>query len=312
MYRLISAALGFGLAATLWMGTAQAPGVGVVAEGPLPEPVVTLLDLHPLKPGEIPDAKSLASSMPKIVRQGEAAPDQRQIQLPTVVMPVGPQNSDDPIGAIGKAGTGFFVSGDGTLLTAAHVVNGCSRTQVISKYVARTWVSVVALDRTHDIAILRATDLRPPAVARIASGAPAGEKLFILGYPASAGLTVAAGTWAVTQNQKFPPNIGSLANPRELLWMAAPDVTHGYSGGPIFDPKLGAVVGIVKGEVDGGYLRLVRDMPTTGIAIGPGTAHIGELLRREAPYTAVSLVSSAGEGSEETLRRATVHVLCWN
>jgi hypothetical protein len=103
-----------------------------------------------------------------------------------------------------------------------------------------------------------------------------------------------------------------LANPRELLWISAPEVTHGYSGGPIFDPKLGAVVGIVKGEVEGGYLRLVRDIPTTGIAIGPGIDPLSAVLRREASYLAVNLVSSPVSASEETLRRATVHVLCWN
>ncbi len=309
MYRLLSAVLGFGVAVTLCVRTAQAPDV--FAASPLPEPVVTLLNLHPVEPGALPDAKSLATSVPKVVRQGEAStPDARQIQVPAVVT-VSPGSSSDPEGVVGKTGTGFFVSGDGTILTAAHVVNDCRRMQVISKYVARTWVSLIASDQVHDIAILKAADLRPPSVARIAAGAPVSDKLFILGYPASAGLTVAAAAWGVTQNQKFPANVGPLANPRELLWMQAADVTQGYSGGPIFDPRLGAVVGIVKGEVDGGYLRLVRDMPTTGIAIGPGTTHIGTLLRREVPFAAVSLVSS-GEGNEDSLRRATVHVLCWH
>jgi hypothetical protein len=149
-------------------------------------------------------------------------------------------------------------------------------------------------------------------VVRLAPSAPASGKLFIIGYPASATLTEPAETWAVMENEKFPNNIGSLTNPRDLLWMSAPDVTHGYSGGPIFDPRSGAVVGLVKGEVDGGYLRLVRDMPTTGIAIGPGIASIAALVRREVPYAAVSLASAPGDAGVEGLRRATVHVLCWH
>jgi S1-C subfamily serine protease len=310
MYRLLSAVPAFVVAILLCTRTAQAPNV--VATAPLPEPVVTLLNLHPIEPGALPDAQSLATSMPKVVRQGEAStPDSRQVQVPAVAS-VAPGNASDPEGVVGKTGTGFFVSGDGTLLTAAHVVNECRRMQVISKYVPRTWVSLIASDRVHDIAVLKAAELRPPSIARIAAGGPVSSKLFILGYPASAGLTVAAATWGVTQNQKFPANVGPLANPRELLWMQAADVTNGYSGGPIFDPQLGAVVGIVKGEVDGGYLRLVRDMPTTGIAIGPGTTHIGALLRREVPFAAINLVASSGEGNEESLRRATVHVLCWH
>jgi len=71
-------------------------------------------------------------------------------------------------------------------------------------------------------------------------------------------------------------------------------------------------VGLVKGEVDGGYLRLIRGMPTTGIAIGPGIGQIGAMVRREAPHAAASLVSWGGEAGMETLRRATVHVLCWH
>ena len=43
-----------------------------------------------------------------------------------------------------------------------------------------------------------------------------------------------------------------------------------------------------------------------------GSSHIGAVVRREVPYVAVSLASSPGEAGEETLRRATVHVLCWH
>jgi S1-C subfamily serine protease len=170
----------------------------------------------------------------------------------------------------------------------------------------------VASDEANDIAILRSVDYRPPAVARIAASGPASARLFVLGFPASAGLTVAAESWGIVENQKFPATIGALANPRQLLWLSAPEVTHGFSGGPIFDPRLGAVVGLVKGEVDGGYLRLVRDMPTTGIAIGPGAGAIGELLRHEGAYAGISLASAPAEGGQENLRRATVHVLCWH
>ena len=54
------------------------------------------------------------------------------------------------------------------------------------------------------------------------------------------------------------------------------------------------MVGLVKGEVEGGDLRLVRDMPTTGIAIGPGVEHIAALLRRQVAYTPVNLHRRVG------------------
>jgi S1-C subfamily serine protease len=307
--RLTSVALTVGLTAISLLSVVV---VRDAAANTLPEPSIALLDLHPVDSAFAANGKPVAIMGPRIIRQGVSSmPDPSQIQMPTVVTP-GQPAGDDPTNAIGKAGTGFFIGEDGTLLTAAHVVKACSRTQIISKYVPRGWVSLVATDEVNDIAILKAVDRRPPAIVRVATSAPVSDKLLVLGYPESAGLMVAAETWGAVENQKFPPTIGSLANPRELLWMSAPTVGHGYSGGPIFDPKLGAVVGIVKGAVDGGYLRLVHDMPTTGIAIGPGIAHIAALVRREVPYAAISLVSSPGEAGEDTLRRATVHVLCWH
>jgi len=276
------------------------------------DPFVRLLGVHPVDQGFPVTEQPVVMTVPRVIRQGASAvPDPRQVSVPIVVTPSQPVGNGQQGDIIGKAGTGFFVGDDGTLLTAAHVVKQCSRMQIISKYVARTWVSLVGTDDVNDVAVLKATGLHPPSVVRVSGAPPVSGKLFILGYPESAGLTVPAETWAVMENEKFPASIGPLANPRDLLWMSAPAVTHGYSGGPIFDPKLGAVVGIVKGEVDGGYLRLVRDMPTTGIAIGPGVGRIGELMRHEVSYSAISLISSPGEAGEETLRRATVHVLCW-
>ena len=310
MNRLTSVVFSVGMAAFSLTSAAPWPTTN---QGGWPAPVVIPLDLHPVDSNLAANVRPMISAMPTSGPPGrpQNTPDRGQIQVPVVVTPTQPE-TDDPGNAIGRAGTGFFIGGDGTLLTAAHVVKECSRMQIISKYVPRTWVSLMAADEANDVAILKAADLRPPSVVRIASGPPVSDKLFVLGFPSSAGLTVPAETWGIVENQKFPATIGALANPRELLWMAAPAVTHGYSGGPIFDPKLGAVVGLVKGEVDGGYLRLVPDMPTTGIAIGPGITHVDALVRHEVPYAAVSLVSSPGVAGQDALRRATVHVLCWH
>lgn len=275
--------------------------------------MVTLLDLHPVNSADYQQDPAMVGGLPRVIAghdPGGTPADPQQIHIPAVVMPS--QSADAASGDVeGKAGTGFFISDDGTLLTAAHVASGCNRMQIISKYVPRSWVSPVAADEDHDIAILKAQGVHPPAVVRLAATAPTSGKLVITGYPASAGLTEPAETTAVMENDKFPNAVASLTNPRDLLWLSAPEVTHGYSGGPIFDPRTGAVVGLVKGEVDGGYLRLVPGMPTTGIAIGPGIGSIAGLLRREVPYAAVSLAASPGNSGAEGLRRATVHVLCW-
>ena len=271
----------------------------------LAEPAVTLLDQHPVDP-------TPAGGLPRVISGGAAPTDQQEIHIPAVVTPT--QSADQASGnADGKAGTGFFISDDGTLLTAAHVASGCGRMQIVSQYLARSSVSLIAMDQEHDIAILKAPGVRPPSVVRLASVAPTGGKLFIAGYPATATLTVPAETWAVMENDKFPTSITSLTDPRDLLWISAPEVSHGYSGGPIFDPRAGAVVGLVKGEVDGSYLRLVPDMPTSGIAIGPGIASIGWRWCGGGARVrgSESLASSPGDSGLDGLRRATVHVLCW-
>lgn len=309
MNRIIGAVLTVALTVTL--SNATTTGETATALGlPSPEPFVTLLDMHPADGLYNQPVKT--SLVPAVNRPGAApSPDPREIAMPAVITP-SQIESGDPGAAIGKAGTGFFVGDDGTMLTAAHVVSGCARMQVISKYLPRTWASLVVADQDHDIAVLRAVGVHPPAIAHIAAVSPASGRLFVLGYPASADLVTPAETWATVENAKFPASIGPLGDPKELLWMSAPDVEHGYSGGPIYDPKLGAVVGLVKGEVEGGYLRLVRGMPTTGIAIGPGVEHIAALLRHQVPYTTVNFASSAGDTGEDALRRATVHVLCWH
>ncbi len=318
MGQTIDAIFGAVLAAVALLSVPAAlPGVPAALLGVpaalagLPEPPFTPLDLHPVDQLYSPGAKPVVIVMPKIVRQGVAKePDQRQIQVPLIIAPSRPDLTESSA-PVGKSGTGFFIGGDGTLLTAAHVVTECRRLQVVSQFLSRTWVSLLATDLTRDIALLKAADIRPPAVLRIASGPPVSQKLLVLGFPAATNRLTPTTTWADVENQKFPASIGPLADPRELLWMSAPDVTHGFSGGPIFDPALGAVIGLVKGEVDGGYLRLVRNMPTTGIAIGPGAGALSAFLRREAPYVPVAVAAATGEAGEETARRASVRVLCW-
>ncbi len=276
-----------------------------------PAPPFVPLDLHPVDQTYAPGAKPIVVVMPKIVRQGvERMPDQRQIKVPIVVLP-GRPDPPETTAPVGKSGTGFFIGHDGTLLTAAHVATDCRRLQVISRDLPRTWASLVAMDRSQDIALLKATGATPPAVLRLAGGSPVSETLLVLGYPSNNTRTTPAAVWVSLENRKFPASIGALANPTELLWMSAPDVSHGFSGGPIFDPRMGAVVGLIKGEVDGGYLRLVRNMPTTGVAIGPGTRSIGAFLRREVGSVASVPAAPPGEAGEETVRRATVRVLCW-
>lgn len=226
--------------------------------------------------------------------------------LPNIVHP------DQPNREIGVAGTGFFIAEDGTLLTAAHVVADCRRTQVVSRLVRLTAATVLATDTTDDVAVLRVSRLRPPAVLPLGRPAGAAGRLFILGFPLSAGPTVPAEAWGTLENARLPQAVGRYADPRFLVWLQAGAVTHGYSGGPILDPRNGEVVGLVKGMVDDGALRGAPTMPTSGVAIGPGSGRLLAFLRQQLPWLDVAPASAEGEDALDLARRATVHVLCWH
>jgi len=215
-----------------------------------------------------------------------------------------------PPPATGKAGTGFFVADDGSLLTAAHVVTGCGHTAIISQFVQPTAVDIIATDANQDLALLRAPHLRPPGILPL--GRPVSHLLVVLGYPASAGPVTPAETWATLENDKLPGAAGTLADPREMVWVEAAAVTHGFSGGPIFDPGNGSVVGIVKGTINGERMRVIGGMPTSGVAVGPGMNRLNFFLREQLPRFETTQSSDTGNAAIDDARRATVHVVCWH
>ena len=97
---------------------------------------------------------------------------------------------------------------------------------------------VAARDTRHDIALLDAAGVHAPATLAIGRPTASGGRVFVLGYPATAGLLIPEETWGVLENDKLPREPASLTDPREQVWMEAGRVTHGYSGGPIFDPRV--------------------------------------------------------------------------
>ena len=223
--------------------------------------------------------------------------------LPAVIEPSVPQKGG------GKAGTGFFIANDGSLLTAAHVVTDCRRAEILSRLVKPTAADILARDPIQDIALLRARHVRPPGILSL--GRPASHQMVVFGYPASAGPIIPSETSATLENDKFPQPLNSLTDPRDVVWIEAAAVTHGYSGGPILDPDNGAVVGIVKGTVDTGRLRPVRGMPASGVAVGPGAGRLTSFLHQAAPDLDMAAPSDTGDTVLDDARRATVHVICW-
>jgi len=243
------------------------------------------------------------AALPRVVSPDRPPDGTARAPLPAVIEPSVPQKST------GKAGTGFFIAADGSLLTAAHVVTDCRRTEILSRLLKPTAADILARDPNQDIALLRARHVRPPGILPL--GRPASRQMVVFGYPASAGPIIPSETSATLENDKFPQPLTALTDPRDLVWIEAEAVTHGYSGGPILDPDNGAVVGIVKGTVDTGRLKLVRGMPASGVAVGPGAGRLASFLHQAAPDLDMAAPSDTGDTVLDDARRATVHVICW-
>ena len=294
----IGLAIGFGLGAA-------ALGYYAVTTGPpdsrahLPQPATRparaeqsiIAASHKLDP-RLPDPKAPHRDPSVILPPG----------LPTVVRPTEPEAKSH------LAGTGFFIAADGTLLTAAHVVSGCHRTEIVSRAVPTHPVTLLAVDPQHDLALLRADKVRPPAVLPVLTPGRGAVRLTILGYPAGSNSFMPTEARGTLQNHLLPA-MGEYGDSRELVWVETGAVTNGFSGGPVVDAE-GAAVGLIKGGLEIGYARQVFGDSTQAIAIGPGAGRIISFVRREAPWIDPTASVPAGDPLTGSTK-ATVHVICW-
>ena len=166
-------------------------------------------------------------------------------------------------GAVVSTSSGFFVSGEGHVLTNAHVVRGCAAVHVPPGVAAR----VVARDDASDLALLDGPPPRAVASFRAGRGIRPGAEVVVVGYPLHGLL---ASEENVTRG-----NVSALAGPgddRRLLQMTAP-VQPGNSGGPVLD-LAGRVVGVAVARLDAlAVARATGALPqNVNFAVGAGTA----------------------------------------
>jgi len=201
-------------------------------------------------------------------------------------------------------GSGFFVSGDGRLLTNRHVVRDCAALTVSTAAGASHPATVRAVHASIDLAVLD-TEARPVTSALFAPpDAILPSQLAIVGYP----------------NQGIPPlrpllTAGRLLSsatpatpPRPLL--IAADIRPGHSGGPAFDSR-GRVVGVVFAAVDTPkvYAETGRTVRQLGVAI-PNALVVPFLA--QAGVTARTGTGAAADGDAlERARPLMARVECW-
>jgi serine protease Do len=133
-------------------------------------------------------------------------------------------------------GSGFFISGDGYIVTNNHVVDHASEVTVTTAEGKSMSAKVIGVDSKTDLALLKAEGSNFPYVAFAAHTPRVGDWVIAVGNPFGLGGTVTAGIVSARGR-----DIGS-GPYDDFLQIDAP-VNHGNSGGPTFDAE-GEVVGV--------------------------------------------------------------------
>lgn len=166
------------------------------------------------------------------------------------------------------SGTGFFISEDGCLMTAEHVIRGAKNRIIFLRMRGEHKTSearVVSAMEGMDMAIACAKNVKPRVWLRIVNteNIQRGEPVYALGHTYGKTWNVTNGMISRTgyKMRQLTPKVGM---PRYNLWISA-FISWGNSGGPVIDSH-GRVVGMVVEWDDPG-----TGVPSnTNIAI-PGT-----------------------------------------
>ncbi|OUS36375.1 peptidoglycan-binding protein [Rhodobacterales bacterium 56_14_T64] len=195
--------------------------------------------------------------------------------------------------------TGFYVDGDGTVLTTSDVVGNCTRITLNHDYA----VELLSNNAANGLAVLRpATPLAPMAVAELSLAAPRLQsEVAVSGFSYEGLLGAPSLTWGTLADIK---NLDGNSGVARLDLSAQP----GDVGGPVLDGT-GAVVGMLLPQKIG-----AQQLPQ-----GVSFAANAEAIR--AALTEAGVTSSDRNAETTTLTNAamnrlvngmTVLVSCWN
>lgn len=158
-------------------------------------------------------------------------------------------------------GTGFFLDTAGSLVTAAHVVEGAAEVLVRWKGKNETVSQVLRFDPKFDLILLKTSFSNTPAVVLADSElVTVGEEVVVLSNPQGLEGTVSQGILS---------GVGSLDSVKYLQITAA--VSPGSSGGPVFNLS-GRVIGVANATLASGQ-NLNFALPSNLIKSLPSSSH---------------------------------------
>lgn len=196
------------------------------------------------------------TSYPGVMQIGFCASHFRPLtwnDAPPHVRPPAQEKKDKPKGGGVASGTGFFINGQGAIVTNAHVVEGCKSIMVRGAGPAVVQVA----DFANDLAVLRVSGATAHPYARMDQSKVArlGEEVVVFGYPLSGALASSGNltTGNISALAGFGNNIGRYQ-------ISAP-VQPGNSGGPLLD-RSGNVLGVIVSKLNAvSVAAAIGDLP---------------------------------------------------
>ncbi len=170
---------------------------------------------------------------------------------------------DAPVPKSGFAlGSGFFISGDGYVVTNNHVVANGTSFEVTTDSGKTYQAKVIGTDPQTDLALIKVSGSTDFPYVRLAAGVPrVGEWVLPVGNPFGLGGTVTAGIVSARGR-----DIG--AGPYEDFIQIDAPVNKGNSGGPSFNVR-GEVIGVNTAifSPSGGSVGVAFDIPAETIKL---------------------------------------------
>lgn len=210
---------------------------------------------------------------------------------------------DGRAGSLAWSGTGFFIDGDGLILTNRHVANGSKNLLVVLPSGDSVSADVVAIDDQFDLALIRAhVKGKMPFLHLAPEDSPnEGADCVVMGFPMidelGADLKITRGVVSSSSQDQ--------GNGADVLTDAK--VNPGNSGGPIVD-KFGNVMAIV-------CMKSITTGEYDSYGIGISAGHIREFLKRSHVGVQPGAEGSAVLSTEQAVTKvkpATVCILATN